>query len=157
MSKIHFMRFKHVAIKCFVGFGGSSRKSSESIDFATSRSVYLGRTQYTVLMYDSLSKERSKPWNITFYDYTSHTMDPEISQKYEFIHVSSSRSGKIVTMNRKTGRFLWEKLDITSPIVSVFLLSREGFLSIPFTAVADEVIEKVVDYSKSDGKNDFKL
>lgn len=65
------------------GFGASPDKHSETIGFATSRAVYLGRTQYTVLMYDSLSKDsNSKPWNITFYDYSSHTMDPEISKKY---------------------------------------------------------------------------
>ncbi|CRL01658.1 CLUMA_CG014880, isoform A [Clunio marinus] len=141
-----------------MGFGSKPKISErESIGFATSRAVYLGRTQYTVLMYDSMSKESSKPWNITFYDYTSHTMDPEISQKYEFIHVTSSTSGKIVTIDRKTGGFLWERLDIKSPIVSVFLLSRDGFLSVPFTPVAEEVIGKVIDYSKSDGKSDFKL
>lgn len=48
-----------------------------------SRSIYLGRTQYTVMMYDSLSKSKdAKPWNITFYDYASHTMAPEISSEY---------------------------------------------------------------------------
>lgn len=142
----------------FTGFGASSKKmASDSIGFATSRAVYLGRTQYTVLMYDSTSKESSKPWNITFYDYNSHTMDPELSKSYEFIHVTSSTSGKIVTMNRKTGGFLWERLDIKSPIVAIFLLGRDGFLSVPFTPVADEVIDKVVDYSKSGGTNDFKL
>lgn len=109
-------------------------------------------------MYDSTSKEsESKPWNITFYDYNSHTMDPELSKKYEFIHVTSSTSGKIVTMNRKTGGFIWEKLDIKSPIIAIFLLSRDGFLSVPFTTVGDDVIDKVVAYSKSDGNSDFKL
>lgn len=70
-------------VTCCLGFGASPDKHSESIGFATSRAVYLGRTQYTVLMYDSTSKDaNSKPWNITFYDYNSHTMDPEISKKY---------------------------------------------------------------------------
>lgn len=143
----------------FEGFGASPQKTaSESIGFATSRAVYLGRTQYTVLMYDSTSREAgSKPWNITFYDYNSHTMDPELTKKYEFIHVTSSTSGKVVTMNRKTGGFVWERLDIKSPVVAIFLLSRDGFLSVPFTTVGDDVIDKVVDYSKSDGTSDFKL
>lgn len=38
-------------------------------------------------MYDSMSKDsNSKPWNITFFDYNSHTMDPEISKKYGNLH-----------------------------------------------------------------------
>lgn len=45
--------------------------------------MYLGRTQYTVMMYDSMSnKKNTKPWNVTFFDYTSHTMAPEVSQEY---------------------------------------------------------------------------
>lgn len=109
-------------------------------------------------MYDSLSRNaNSKPWNITFFDYNSHTMDPELSKKYEFIHVTSSTSGKIVTMNRKTGSFLWEKLDINSPIIAIFLLGPDGFLSVPFTTVAEDIIEKVVEYSKNDETTDFKL
>lgn len=75
----------------------------------------------------------------------------------EFIHVTSSTSGKVVTMNRKSGEFLWEKLDIKSPIIAIFLLGPEGFLSVPFTTVAEDIIDKVVHYSKSDGTSDFKL
>lgn len=136
----------------------ANRKKSESIGFATSRGVYLGRTQYTVQMFDSLSKDsNSKPWNVTFYDYSSHTMDPELVKKYEFIHVTSSTTGKIITINRKTGGFLWEKLDIDSPIVSMFILSRDGFLSVPFTTVAEEVIDKVSQFSKDDERSDFEL
>lgn len=63
-----------------VGFGADSK---ESIGWATSRSVYLGRTQYTVLMYDSRTKDKNtKPWNVTFFDYSAHTMAPEVSQEY---------------------------------------------------------------------------
>lgn len=66
-----------------LGFGAGSE---QSIGWATSRSVYLGRTQYTVLMYDSQAKDKnSKPWNVTFYDYTSHSMAPEVSSEYGII------------------------------------------------------------------------
>lgn len=75
----------------------------------------------------------------------------------EFIHVTSSTSGKIVTMNRKSGNFLWRKSEIESPIIAIFLLSREGFLSVPFTTVADDVLEKVIDYAQSDSRSDFQL
>lgn len=63
-----------------VGFGADSK---ESIGWATSRAVYLGRTQYTVLMYDSTTKDKNtKPWNVTFYDYSAHIMAPEVSTEY---------------------------------------------------------------------------
>lgn len=63
-----------------VGFGADSK---DSIGWATSRSVYLGRTQYTVLMYDSRVKDKNtKPWNVTFFDYSSHSMAPEVSNEY---------------------------------------------------------------------------
>lgn len=64
-----------------LGFG---THDSDSIGWATSRGVYLGRTQYTVLMYDSLSNndKKSVPWNVTFYDYTSISMAPELYQNY---------------------------------------------------------------------------
>lgn len=63
-----------------VGFGADSK---DSIGWATSRAVYLGRTQYTVLMYDSRTKDKNtKPWNVTFFDYSSHSMAPEVSKEY---------------------------------------------------------------------------
>lgn len=137
---------------------GHRKNPKESIGFATSRAVYLGRTQYTVQMYDSASKDsNSKPWNVTFFDYSSNTMAPELVKKYEYIHVTSSQSGKIITINRKTGGFLWEKLDIDSPIVSMFILTRDGFLSVPFTTVAEEVIDKVSQFSKDEDRSDFEL
>lgn len=119
---------------------------------------YVSRTQYTVLMYDT-TETNSKPWNITFYDYNSHTMAPEMIDKYEFIHVTSSTTGKVITMNKKSGNFLWKLGDdiSTSPIVAIFILSKEGFLSVPFTTVSENVIEKVIEYSQSERKNDFQL
>lgn len=67
----------------FQGFGSPPNQFKDKIGWATSRAMYLGRTQYTVLMYDSLSdKQNTKPWNVTFFDYTSHTMAPEVSKEY---------------------------------------------------------------------------
>jgi serine/threonine-protein kinase/endoribonuclease IRE1 len=122
------------------------------------RREFFYRTQYTVLMYDT-TETNSKPWNITFFDYNSHTMAPEILDKYEFIHVTSSTTGKIVTMSKKNNNFLWQLTDDTykSPIVAIFILSSEGFLSVPFTTVSGNVIEKVIDYSLSETKSDFQL
>jgi serine/threonine-protein kinase/endoribonuclease IRE1 len=39
-------------------------------------------------MFDSTSKATdSKPWNITFFDYNSHSMDPELAKKYGEISI----------------------------------------------------------------------
>lgn len=66
-----------------VSFEDSVSGGKNSIGWATSRSIYLGRTQYTVMMYDSLTKDKNaKPWNITFYDYSAMATTPDISKDY---------------------------------------------------------------------------
>lgn len=192
-----------------VGFGGTSKTAesqSESIGYATSRAIYLGRTQYTVLMYDSRTKDKNtKPWNITFYDYTSHSMAPEVSLEYgtafltfipeislikitffvfcvfytfsllflffqlistfsanflnffpEFLHFSGSNSGLTVTLDRKTGSYIWQK-DLSSPVVAVFLLSSDGLLSVPFTTVSDGALQSIIDYARDGQKSSLRL
>lgn len=67
-----------------VDFDGSvDGGDGERIGWATSRAIYLGRTQYTVMMFDSSQKSKNvKPWNITFYDYSSMATTPDISKDY---------------------------------------------------------------------------
>lgn len=68
-----------------MGFGDATvdGKEGEQIGWATSRAIYLGRTQYTVMMYDSLAKNKdAKPWNITFYDYNAVSAPPELAKEY---------------------------------------------------------------------------
>ncbi|XP_055375464.1 serine/threonine-protein kinase/endoribonuclease IRE1 [Condylostylus longicornis] len=126
------------------------------IGCTTSCSVYLGRTQYTVMMLDSLSKNKNlKPWNITFYDYLSHVMAPESSSDYGYIHLTASSSGVVATLN-KQGSLLWKK-DLGSPIISAYLLGKEGLLSVPFTTVADNVLESIVQDARDDTINEIKL
>lgn len=139
-------------------FGSTNEKpNSESIGWATSRGVYLGRTQYTVMMYDSLTKDKnSKPWNVTFFDYSSHTMAPELTQEYEWLHLSSSVTGQTVTLNRFKGTFMWQK-DLQSPVVAVFLLGPDGLLSVPFTTVSDDALQNIINYAKEGHKTDVKL
>ncbi|XP_036324827.1 serine/threonine-protein kinase/endoribonuclease IRE1 [Rhagoletis pomonella] len=123
----------------------------------TSQSIYLGRTQYTVMMYDSLAKgKNAKPWNITFYDYSAHTMTPDISKEYEYLHLTTTSNGNIVTLDRKNGKFLWRR-DLTSPVVAAFLLGAEGLLSVPFTTVSDEAFESILEESKTGNVNTVKL
>uniref|UniRef100_A0A2M4A0B0 non-specific serine/threonine protein kinase n=1 Tax=Anopheles triannulatus TaxID=58253 RepID=A0A2M4A0B0_9DIPT len=146
-----------------LGFGGpptnapGEGSSSDSIGWATSRAVYLGRTQYTVMMYDSQTADpNSKPWNVTFFDYSAHSMAPELTKEYEFLHLTSSSSGLTATFEQKKGTPLWQK-DLSSPVVAVFLLGSEGLLSVPFQTVSDEVLQEVNERAKSGDYDDLKL
>lgn len=137
-----------------LGFGAPPEKT-ESIGWATKRAIYLGRTQYTVLMYDSKADDK-KPWNVTFYDYASHSMAPELTSEYEYLHVSSSESGAIVTLDRKKGTLIWEH-DFSTPVIAVFLLGREGLLSVPFTTVSEQVLHEVSKFAKEGDDKNFEL
>ncbi|XP_055543489.1 serine/threonine-protein kinase/endoribonuclease IRE1 [Wyeomyia smithii] len=141
-----------------LGFGAPlDRDKAESIGWATSRAVYLGRTQYTVMMYDSLATERnSKPWNVTFFDYTSHTMAPELTKEYEFLHLTSSSSGLTATFEQKKRTPLWQN-DLSSPVVAVFLLGSEGLLSVPFQTVSDEVLQEINERARDGNFDNLKL
>lgn len=138
-----------------LGFGAPPETTSDTIGWATKRAIYLGRTQYTVLMYDSKANDK-KPWNVTFYDYASHSMAPELTNDYEYLHVSSSESGSIVTLDRKKGSLIWEQ-DFSSPVIAVFLLGREGLLSVPFTTVSEQVLTEVTKFAKEGDDKNFEL
>ncbi|ALC47341.1 Ire1 [Drosophila busckii] len=142
-----------------MGFGDASMDGTEDeqIGWATSRAIYLGRTQYTVMMYDSLAKDKNvKPWNITFYDYNALSAPPELAKEYEYIHLTSTSSGQIVTLDRKQGKFLWQR-DLSSPVVAAFLLGPDGLLSVPFTTVSDEAYQAILEESKIGNVNTVKL
>ncbi|XP_068157925.1 serine/threonine-protein kinase/endoribonuclease IRE1 isoform X1 [Drosophila tropicalis] len=141
-----------------MGFGGDSTEWGEQpIGWATSRAIYLGRTQYTVMMYDSLAKDKNaKPWNITFYDYNALTAPPELANEYEYIHLATTTNGQILTLDRKQGKFLWQR-HLSSPVVAAFLLGPDGLLSVPFTTVSDEAYQAILEESKRGNVNTVKL
>lgn len=135
-------------------------------------------------MYDSRTKDKNaKPWNVTFFDYSSHSMAPEVSNEYgkhvysngfshilflltyltcvvllsaEFLHFSESSSGSTVTLHRESGTFLWQK-DFSSPVVAVFLLRSDGLLSVPFQTVSDGALKTIIEYARDGQKNSIKL
>lgn len=140
------------------GAPGSGR-AGEKIGWATSRALYLGRTQYTVMMYDSLSartRADTKPWNVTFFDYSAHTMAPEVSAEYEWLHLTASASGITVTLDRKRGTFMWQQ-QLASPVVAAYLMGPDGLLSVPFTTVSDATLSSIVQFARDGQKNDMKL
>lgn len=137
-------------------FATSAQVKAHSPKF-TSRSVYLGRTQYNVLMYDSVAKgQKAHSWNVTFFDYSAHTMSSEISKDYEWLHLTDSSTGNVATLNRKSGALLWERR-FSSPVVGVFLLTADGLLTVPFTPVSETTLENIVEYARTGNQRDVDL
>ena len=62
-------------------------------------SIYIGRTEYTVTMFDSKTGERR--WNATFMDYSSHVATD--FKDYDYRHFASSSDGTVVTMDHTGG------------------------------------------------------
>lgn len=55
-------------------------KSHATCSVNSQNGVYVGRTQYTIMMIDS--KDKEKHWNVTFYDYTASPMNKEMLNNY---------------------------------------------------------------------------
>lgn len=55
-------------------------KTAPTCPITSPNAVYVGRTQYTIMMIDSKAKDRH--WNVTFYDYTASPMGKEMMSEY---------------------------------------------------------------------------
>ncbi|KAK6288397.1 hypothetical protein J4Q44_G00389030, partial [Coregonus suidteri] len=62
--------------------------------------LYLGRTEYTITMYDTKSRELR--WNATYFDYASTL--PDDDTKYKMAHFVSNGDGLVVTVDSEVGR-----------------------------------------------------
>ncbi|XP_029675812.1 serine/threonine-protein kinase/endoribonuclease IRE1 [Formica exsecta] len=99
--------------------------------------IFVGRTEYNIIMVDSKRKDRK--WNVTFYDYSAAQMEPDVTEKYDLLHFTTSSTGRVVTLDR-LGRILW-KLDLKSPVIAIYTVTKDGLLTIPFTSIADSLLE----------------
>ncbi|XP_077979928.1 serine/threonine-protein kinase/endoribonuclease IRE1-like [Glandiceps talaboti] len=100
-----------------------------------SATLFIGRTEYTVTMFDSKTKE--KRWNVTFMDYSSHVATD--NSDYDLVHFSSSSDGLLVTMNRTPGEILWDG-QYGSPVVAMYSLSHDGLRKVAVSNVAVETL-----------------
>ncbi|KAL4240931.1 Serine/threonine-protein kinase/endoribonuclease IRE1 [Mactra antiquata] len=98
--------------------------------------LFLGRTEYTIAMFDS--KTGTKRWNATYTDYSSH-IAPDV-QEYNMRHCSASSNGLTVTLDSITGEILWYA-DFDSPVVAMYTLHSEGLQKVPFTTFAPETLD----------------
>ncbi|XP_019770362.2 serine/threonine-protein kinase/endoribonuclease IRE1 [Dendroctonus ponderosae] len=99
--------------------------------------VYIGRTQYNIMMVDT--NTHNKKWNITFYDYTAADMRVDEFSNYDLVHFASSSTGKLLTLDRRTGHLLWET-DLGSPVIAMYLLSLDGLIKVPFSSLSNHTI-----------------
>ncbi|KAL8579389.1 hypothetical protein ACOMHN_026754 [Nucella lapillus] len=98
--------------------------------------LYLGRTEYSIVMFDTQTGEMS--WNATFLDYSSHIApDP---QDYDLRHFTASSNGMAVTLDSRTGEVLWHR-QFDSPVVALYMLKGDALQRAPFTSFAPETLE----------------
>uniref|UniRef100_A0A8C5FB98 non-specific serine/threonine protein kinase n=1 Tax=Gadus morhua TaxID=8049 RepID=A0A8C5FB98_GADMO len=97
--------------------------------------LYLGRTEYTITMYDT--KSREVRWNATYSDYASTL--PDDDTKYKMAHFVSNGDGLVVTVDSESGNVHWFE-NYNSPVVAMYIWQREGLRKVPLTNVAAETL-----------------
>lgn len=58
----------------------------------------------------------------------------------EWVHFTSTSSGRLITMDRRRGNLLWDG-DLGSPIVGIYILDAQGLITAPFTSLANHTID----------------
>ena len=118
------------------------------------KTVFIGRTEYRVSMFDTAN--RGKTWNATFSDYSAHLLPADNS--YPLKHYVSSSSGNILAVDNDTGEYdrvifdlvlghiVWE-LDLGLPVVAMYLLQDDGLHKLSFTVLGKETMENIVKVS----------
>uniref|UniRef100_A0A3B3RS14 Serine/threonine-protein kinase/endoribonuclease IRE1 n=2 Tax=Paramormyrops kingsleyae TaxID=1676925 RepID=A0A3B3RS14_9TELE len=97
--------------------------------------LYLGRTEYTITMYDTKSRELR--WNATYSDYASTL--PDDDNKYKLAHFVSNGDGLVVTVDSESGDVHWVQ-NYNSPVVAMYIWQREGLRKVPHTNFAVETL-----------------
>ncbi|XP_014217501.1 serine/threonine-protein kinase/endoribonuclease IRE1 [Copidosoma floridanum] len=100
--------------------------------------IFVGRTEYNIIMIDSKHKDRK--WNLTFYDYSADKMSDD--EYNDFIHLTGASSGKVMTIDR-LGNILWN-INLNSPVIAVYTIGNSGLISVPFNSVADSTLNDLM-------------
>uniref|UniRef100_A0A8C5G1B6 Serine/threonine-protein kinase/endoribonuclease IRE1 n=1 Tax=Gouania willdenowi TaxID=441366 RepID=A0A8C5G1B6_GOUWI len=96
--------------------------------------LYLGRTEYTITMYDTKSRELR--WNATYSDYSSVL---HFHSSTDLAHFVSNGDGLVVTVDSESGNVQWFQ-NYNSPVVAMYIWQREGLRKVPHTNVAVETL-----------------
>ena len=71
------------------------------------------------------------------------------------MHFADSSTGKLVTLDRKSGDVLWKR-SIGTPIVAMYKLDGDGIVTIPFTAVSrDTLVGLLEQFNAPNTKNEM--
>ncbi|XP_062388116.1 serine/threonine-protein kinase/endoribonuclease IRE1-like isoform X2 [Sardina pilchardus] len=97
--------------------------------------LFLGRTEYTITMYDTKSRELR--WNATYSDYASTL--PDDDTLYKMAHFVSNSDGLVVTVDSESGDVQWVQ-NYESPVVAVYMWQREGLRKLPHTNMAKDTL-----------------
>ncbi|XP_031563309.1 serine/threonine-protein kinase/endoribonuclease IRE2-like isoform X1 [Actinia tenebrosa] len=108
--------------------------------------IFFGRTEYTVTMYDS--KTREKRWNGTFHDYSTNLAQ---DVEYEFHHMCSCSDGFTVTMAGNTGEIQWTK-NFGSPVVGMYKFDGDGLHRVKVNHIARETLDVLIANNASSEK-----
>ncbi|PIC44211.1 hypothetical protein B9Z55_004657 [Caenorhabditis nigoni] len=126
----------------------SSASADRICPASQKQTIFLGRTEYRVSMFDE--KNRGKTWNATFNDYSAHLL-PEVNS-WPFQHYTSSSHGQILTFDKDTGKIQWQA-DLKQPIVALYLLRNDGLHKLPFEVMGKETMENVQQYQENETKD----
>lgn len=116
----------------------SSASADRICPASQKQTIFLGRTEYRVSMFDE--KNRGKTWNATFNDYSAHLLPAVNTWPYK--HYASSSHGYILTFDKDTGEMKWEA-DLKQPVVALYLLRGDGLHKLPFEVMGKETMENV--------------
>lgn len=108
-------------------------KHNKTCSLEYSNSIFLGRTEYNLMMRDL--NRGDKHWNITYYNYAVNALPME-KRNYPYGYFSGSDSGKFAVAS-SAGAVLWES-DFGSPVVGVYVRDGDSLLSVLFTTVDDK-------------------
>ncbi|KAJ7305837.1 hypothetical protein JRQ81_010203 [Phrynocephalus forsythii] len=101
--------------------------------------LYIGRTQYTLTMYDTKSQELR--WNATYRDYSAPLQDTDSG--YSLAHLVATGDSLLVTASPEGGEVLWMQ-DYGAPVVGVYTWHQESLRRAPHLNIAPESLRHLL-------------
>ncbi|XP_033117781.1 serine/threonine-protein kinase/endoribonuclease ire-1-like [Anneissia japonica] len=133
---------------------------------SNANTLYIGRTEFIVTVFDSETKE--KLWNVTYLDYSAHVATDNTD--YGLTYFTSVTEGSLVVLDNHNGALLWEGI-YDSPVVGLYTPRHDGLTKVPFTPVAPSTLahlqggsrefplwrERLLEFSRTQNEQDHLL
>ncbi|XP_054160435.1 serine/threonine-protein kinase/endoribonuclease IRE1-like [Oppia nitens] len=122
----------------------SPPSTTTSYDTQTTNLLFIGKSEYHLSIFDLKTKQ--KTWNLTFTDFSASAVSSIPQNAYEFLHLTSSTTGRIATidLSNDANRLLWTH-QFSSPVVSIFQFN-DGITPVlrrvPFSTIGGTVIPR---------------